>query len=57
MRYNISATYVIYKEIFIMTENEIALLTLIRENDNPEKLLTIAIEIVIEFLRQYESSV
>ena len=40
-----------------MTENEITLLTLIRENDNPDKILTIAIEIVIEFLRQYESSV
>jgi hypothetical protein len=42
-----------------MTKNEIELLTLIRENDNPEEALMTAIEIITSFLEQsvsYQSS-
>lgn len=33
-----------------MTENELELLTLIRENENPEKALKIAMDLLIDFL-------
>lgn len=38
-----------------MTENELRLLKLIRENDNPEQALITAIEILISCLTQPES--
>ena len=38
-----------------MTDNEIKLLNLIRENDNPEQALVTAIEIIIMYLEQPES--
>ena len=38
-----------------MTNNEIELLNLIRENDNPEQALSTAIEIIIKYLEQPES--
>ena len=38
-----------------MTNNEIELLTLIRENDNPELALMTAATIIIGFLKQHES--
>ena len=39
-----------------MTNNEIELLTLIRENDNPELALMTVATIIIGFLKQHESS-
>ena len=40
-----------------MTENEKELISLIRENDNPERVLMTATLIVLGFLKQHESSV
>ena len=40
----------------IMTANEIELLKLIRENDNPEQALMTAAAVIIDFLKQHESS-
>jgi hypothetical protein len=40
-----------------MTENELELITLIRENDNPEQALMAAAVIILGFLKQHESSV
>ena len=39
-----------------MTTNEIELITIIRENDNPEQALMIATSIILDFLKQHESS-
>ena len=39
-----------------MSENEIKLLNLIRENDKPVQALSIAIETILSFLRLHESS-
>lgn len=39
-----------------MTENEKALIKLIRENDNPEQALMAATVIILDFLKQHESS-
>ena len=39
-----------------MTANEIELLKLIRENDNPEQALMTAAAVIIDFLKQHESS-
>lgn len=39
-----------------MSENELTLLNLIRENDNPVQALSIAIETILSFLTQHESS-
>jgi hypothetical protein len=39
-----------------MTANEIALIKLIRENDNPEQALVTAVDIILSFLEQPESS-
>ena len=33
-----------------MTENELELLTLIRENENPEKAFKIAMDLLVDFL-------
>ena len=38
-----------------MTNNEIELLKLIRENDNPTQALVTAIELIIKYLEQPES--
>ena len=38
-----------------MTNNEITLLNIIRENENPEQALVTAIEIIIKYLEQPES--
>ena len=38
-----------------MTENERELINLIRENDNPQKALAIAMELMIDFLEKYEA--
>ena len=39
-----------------MTENEKQLLKLIRENDNPEQALTVAVDIILLSLVQEQSS-
>ena len=39
-----------------MTENEYELIKMIRENDNPEQALMTAAVIIIDFLKQHESS-
>ena len=39
-----------------MQTNQEILLSLIRENDNPEQALKIAVEIITSFLEQCESS-
>ena len=41
----------------IMTDNEYELIKMIRENDNPEEALMTAAKIIIDFLKQHESSV
>ena len=38
-----------------MTENEKALIKLIRENDKPEQALMTATIVILEFLKQHES--
>ena len=39
-----------------MSKNEMELINIIRENDNPEQAVLIAIETIISFLEQHESS-
>ncbi len=39
-----------------MTANEIELINLIRENDNPEQALSTAVNIILSFLEQGQSS-
>ena len=39
-----------------MTDNEQELIKLIRENDNPEQALMTATVIILDFLKQHESS-
>ena len=41
---------------FTMTANEIELINLIRENDNPGQALTVAVETILIYLKQHESS-
>ena len=38
-----------------MTENELKLLSMVREHDNPEQALITAIEIILKYLAQPES--
>jgi hypothetical protein len=38
-----------------MTENEIELIRIIRENDNPDQALKMAVTIILDFLKQHES--
>ena len=38
-----------------MTENELKLLELIRENDNPEEAIVTAVSIITSFLEQEQS--
>ena len=40
---------------FTMTANEIELINLIRENDNPGQALTVAVETILIYLKQHES--
>lgn len=39
-----------------MTANEFELINIIRENDKPEQALTKAVEIILTYLMQHESS-
>lgn len=39
-----------------MTDNEKELIKIIRENDNPEQALMTAAVIILDFLKQHESS-
>lgn len=39
-----------------MSENEKELLNIIRENDNPERAVATAIEIILSYLEQHGSS-
>ena len=39
-----------------MTDNEMELIKLVRENDNPEQALMTATAIILDFLMQHESS-
>ena len=39
-----------------MTDKEIELIKLVRENDNPEQALMTATVIILDFLKQHESS-
>ena len=39
-----------------MTANEIELINLIRENDNPNQALATAVDIILLYLTQHESS-
>jgi hypothetical protein len=39
-----------------MTANEIELINLIRDNENPEKALTTAVEVILIYLKQHGSS-
>ena len=39
-----------------MTNNEIELLNVIRESDNPEQAILIAIDVILSYLKQHESS-
>lgn len=39
-----------------MTDKEIELIKLVRENDNPEQALMTATAIILDFLKQHESS-
>lgn len=39
----------------MLCENEAELLRMVRENDNPEQAAMIAIETILEYLRQPES--
>lgn len=40
---------------FIMTENEYELLNIIRNHNNPEQALDVALQIILAFLEQLES--
>ena len=39
-----------------MTENELELIKIIRENDNKEQAILTAVESILSFLEQHESS-
>ena len=39
-----------------MTRNEEELMRMIRENDNPEQAVMIAVDTILEYLRQHGSS-
>ena len=38
-----------------MTENEIKLINIIREQDNPVQALMVAVKIIVSYLMQHES--
>ena len=39
-----------------MSNNEIELINMIRENDNPEQALLTATKVILDYLKQHESS-
>lgn len=39
-----------------MNENEMKLIGMIRESEDPEKALTVAVEVITDFLKQLQSS-
>ena len=39
-----------------MSENELEMIRIIRENDNPENALMVAATIILGYLKQHESS-
>ena len=39
-----------------MNENEMKLIGMIRESDDPEKALAVAVEVITDFLMQFRSS-
>ena len=39
-----------------MNENEMKLIGMIRESDDPEKALVVAVEVITDFLKQFQSS-
>ena len=39
-----------------MTDNEKELIDMIRHSDNPEESICVAVEIILAFLKQHESS-
>lgn len=39
-----------------MTDNETILLNMIRENENPEQALLVAVNVIIDFLNHHEAS-
>lgn len=39
-----------------MSENEMELLGMIREHDDPEKALAVAVDVITDFLKQLQSS-
>lgn len=45
------------KGVCVVSENEKELIKLIRENDNPDKALMVATTIILDYLKQHESSV
>ena len=58
MAYNENRTYVQAsqsKEDFTMTDNELELLYIIRNYENPEKALKIAFDLMVDFLGQHEA--
>ena len=40
-----------------MSNNEIELINIIRENNNPEQALLVATKVILDFLKQHESFV
>jgi hypothetical protein len=40
----------------IMSENEMKLIGMIRESDDPEKAIVVAVEVITDFLKQFQSS-
>lgn len=44
------------KEVYVMTDNERKLLTIIREHDNPSQALEIAFTLLIDFLDELQAS-
>ena len=38
-----------------MTDNEIILINIIRENENPEKALAVSLELILKYLERPES--
>ena len=48
--------FVVTKEDCVMSENEMKLLEMVRENDNPDMALMAAATIILGYLKQHESS-
>jgi hypothetical protein len=54
--YSIRSGIVIMKGVGIVSKNEMELINMIRENDNPEQALMAAAAIILGFLKQHGSS-